>query len=122
MPLAIRSSIFPVVNIGSRLAIPLVIIGIFISGIIRSLFLAYAGLLMFTFVVAFQIVTLPVEFDASHRAMNMLTDYGFLDKSEASAARSVLSAAALTYVAAAATAVVNLLRLIIMVNFNRDDD
>ncbi len=118
-PLAIRSSIFPAVNIGSRLAVPLVIIGILIGYFTNSLFLAYAGILLFTFVVAFQLVTLPVEFDASHRAMDMLRGYGFLSDSEADGARKVLTAAALTYVAAAASSIITLLRLLAMVNGGR---
>ncbi|MBQ9519371.1 MAG: zinc metallopeptidase [Firmicutes bacterium] len=116
VPLDIRSSIFPAVNIGSKLAVPLVFVGILIGYFTNSLFLAYAGILLFTFVVAFQLITLPVEFDASHRAMDMLVDYGFLSDNEASGARKVLTAAALTYVAAAAASIINLLRLIAIVN------
>lgn len=116
VPLSIRSSIFPAVNIGSKLAVPMVFAGVLIGYFVNSLAVAYAGILLFTFVVLFQLVTLPVEFDASHRAMNMLEDYGFLSGSEVTSARKVLSAAALTYVAAAATSIINLLRLIAIVN------
>ncbi len=122
VPLDIRSSIFPAVNLGSKMAVPLVVLGLFVGYLTNSLFLAYAGLILFTFVVAFQLVTLPVEFNASSRAMTMLTDYGFLDRSEARAARKVLSAAALTYVAAAASSIITLLRLIAIVNSSRRND
>ena len=118
-PLAIRSSIFPAVSIGSKTAVPLVVIGVLLSYFINSLFLAYAGIILFTFVVLFQLVTLPVEFDASHRAMDMLVEYNFLDNSEATAARKVLGAAALTYVAAAASSIITLLRLISIVSGGR---
>lgn len=114
-PLNIRSAIFPTVNIGSKLAVPMVFIGILISYFTNNLFLAEAGVILFSFVVIFQLITLPVEFNASSRAMKMLVDYSFLDNSEASGARKVLSAAALTYVAAAAASIINLLRLISIV-------
>lgn len=119
VPLAIRSSIFPAVNIGSKLAVPMVFLGILIGYFTNSLFIAYAGVILFTFVVIFQLVTLPVEFDASHRAMDMLRGYGFLDPSEADGAKKVLTAAALTYVAAAAASIINLLRLLAIINGGR---
>ena len=119
IPLKIRSSIFPAVNIGSKLAIPMVFLGMLIGYIADAYFLAYAGVILFTFVVAFQLITLPVEFDASYRAMNMLIQYNFVEDNEAKAARKVLTAAALTYVAAAAASIINLIRLLAMLNGGR---
>ncbi len=115
-PLTLRTNIAPACSVGSKLAIPMVFLGVVLSAFVNCLPLIYAGIILFSLVVFFQIVTLPVEFDASHRAMDMLTEYGFLNDSEAAGARKVLTAAALTYVAAAATSIINLLRLLAMVN------
>ncbi|NQT27015.1 zinc metallopeptidase [candidate division KSB1 bacterium] len=106
----LRQSFFPVANIGSRLAFPL-----FIGG----LFFAYEplmdiGIILFSAAVAFQVITLPVEFDASKRALALLDSRGYLVQQEVGQARKVLNAAALTYVASTAVAVLHLLRLLIL--------
>ena len=111
-PIKIRSAIIPVTNIGSNLAMPLIILGIVLS----FPTLAYIGVAAFGLSTLFQLVTLPVEFDASGRALRALE--GTLDGDDLSSARKVLRAAALTYVAALAVSLVNLLRLLIMVAGN----
>lgn len=115
-PLAVRSAIFPVVNIGSKIAIPLFIIGMLLGG---NYILAQIGILLFGFVVAFQVITLPVEFNASSRALSMLLQYGYLGDTEIKSAKKVLSAAAMTYVAAAAVSALQLLRFILISNRRR---
>ncbi len=110
LPLNIRNSILPVANFGSTLAWPLVIGGF----IFAMPSLLDIGIILFSAVVLFQIVTLPVEFNASSKAIESLETAGFLEADEILKARKVLNAAALTYVAAAAVAVMNLLRLIIL--------
>lgn len=117
-PLALRSFFVPLANFGSRLAIPLIIIGFIFSG--GGGPLVTLGILFFSLSVAFTLITLPVEFNASHRAIRLLGDDGFLEADEVSGARKVLSAAAMTYVAAAFAAVAQLLRLIAV--FGRRDD
>ncbi|MEE9168478.1 MAG: zinc metallopeptidase [bacterium] len=109
-PLQLRHSILPVANIGSTLAFPLFLIGLFMS--IGPLM--QAGVILFSGVVLFQLITLPVEFDASARAIRILQSGGYLTPQEVPLARKVLNAAALTYVAATAVALVHLLRLIIL--------
>lgn len=116
----IRSAMVHFTNIGSNLSIPLVIIGLFISNS-WGYYLMVAGVILFLFVVLFSVVTLPVEFNASRRALHMLEDRNYLNGSELSGARKVLKAAAMTYVAAAATAIVNLLRLLALIS-GRDRD
>jgi Zn-dependent membrane protease YugP len=111
-PLIVRNGIFPVVNLGSTLAFPLFIIG-FISGSGGRL-LMDIGILLFTFAVFFSVITLPVEFDASKRAVALLQERGFLNRQEIGGAKAVLSAAALTYVAATAMAILQLVRLLIL--------
>ena len=111
-PIKIRSAIIPVTNIGSNLAMPLIILGIVLS----FPTLAYIGVAAFGLSTLFQLVTLPVEFDASGRALKALE--GSLDGDDLASARKVLRAAALTYVAALAVSLVNLLRLLIMVAGN----
>ena len=117
-PLALRSFFVPLANFGSRLAIPLIIIGFLFSG--GGSTLVTLGILFFSLSVAFTIITLPVEFNASHRAIRLLVDDGFLTSDEIGGAKKVLSAAAMTYVAAAFAAVAQLLRLIAI--FGRRDD
>lgn len=112
VPIKIRSALVPAANIGSKLGLPIIIIGL----IIGMTPIAKIGIWVFTLAVAFQIVTLPVEFDASHRALVMLNEYGILAQDEVSLSRKVLNAAALTYVAAAASSVLQLLRLVLIVN------
>lgn len=109
-PLSIRSAIFPVVRISSAAAIPLAVLG-FIMGI---KFLVDIGIILFSAIVLFQLVTLPVEFNASRRALKMLVEYGVVEQDEEKYIKKVLSAAALTYLASALTSIANLLRLILL--------
>lgn len=113
VPIKIRGALVPVANIGSSLGLPLVMIG-FILGMFDSL--VQIGILLFSFAVFFQVITLPVEFDASHRALVALTEQGILSKDEVKYSRKVLSAAAMTYVAAAAASIMQLLRLMLLAN------
>lgn len=113
--LRLRGLLVPISNIGSQAAMPMIIIGLLIGSFSRSGFgytLIQLGIIFFALAVIFTIVTLPVEFNASSRAIAMLEDNGYLSDSEIVPAKKVLSAAALTYVAATAVAVANLLRLI----------
>ena len=119
-PLTIRGAIVPVANIGSTLAWPLILIGLFISS--RSgQALITAGIICFSLAVLFQIVTLPVEINASRRAVRILGETGILGEQELGYTRKVLGAAALTYVAGAASAILQLLRLILLFGGRRDD-
>ncbi|MGN1346993.1 MAG: zinc metallopeptidase [Eubacteriales bacterium] len=118
LPIRIRSAILPITNIGSNLAMPLVLLGLVLS--MESL--AYLGVLCFAVSAVFQLVTLPVEFNASRRAVEALTNSGTMSEEGLTAAKKVLTAAALTYVAALAVALGNLLRLLTIVNrANRND-
>ena len=108
LPIKLRMAIIPVTRLGSNLAFPLAILGIILS----KGFLIYAGILLFITVVIFQLVTLPVEFNASRRAMKTLDERDILYGDELTGARKTLTAAALTYVAALAVAIGNLLRLL----------
>ena len=119
-PLSIRSAIVPVANIRSQLAWPLILIGLFISSNTGGFFINL-GIIAFSFAVIFQLVTLPVEFNASGRALRILGDTGILAESELPYTKKVLSAAALTYVASAAAAILQLLRLILLTNRRRSD-
>lgn len=110
MPLYLRNTIIPVTQIGSYLAIPLFFLGIFMS----SPMLVKWGVLLFGAIVFFQMVTLPVEFNASSRALRTLGNEGILDDSELKGTSKVLKAAALTYVAAALMAVLQLVRLVLI--------
>ena len=112
-PLSIRSAIVPVANFGSAAAWPLSIIGMLFSSQ-TGMFLINIGILCFSLAVLFQIVTLPVEFNASRRAIHMLGDTGILGAEELRSTRKVLGAAALTYVAGAAAAVLQLVRLLLL--------
>lgn len=118
-PLSIRTALVPLANIGSNVGIWVVMLGL-VLGLSETL--TNIGILLFSFGVLFQIVTLPVEFNASHRALKMLVEYGILDESENAQTRKVLQAAAMTYVAAAASSVMQLLRLIILSNNRRRRD
>lgn len=111
-PLKLRTAIVPAANLGSRLGIPIILLGIFFGG--GGSFLVNLGIWVFSLAVLFQIITLPVEFNASNRALVMLEDYGILGQEEKRQAKSVLSAAAMTYVAAAASSILQLLRLVIL--------
>ncbi|MCD8239467.1 MAG: zinc metallopeptidase [Clostridiales bacterium] len=115
VPLKIRTGIYPAVNFSSKLAMPLIILGLIIGSFSRFYSIALFGALLYAVVVLFQLVTLPVEFNASARAMQNLKDYGYLDPDEVKGARKVLSAAALTYVAAAAASLATLLRFLAII-------
>lgn len=114
----VRTAILPVTQIGSKLALPLVIIGLFLN--FESLFVA--GILFFVLATFFQLITLPVEYNASSRAIAAITESGCLREDEVPGARQVLSAAALTYVAALAVSVAQLLRLLLLFGRNSRDD
>lgn len=112
-PLTIRGAIVPLANFGSFAAWPLIIIGLFITSNTGTL-LVNIGILCFSLAVLFQLVTLPVEFNASRRAVQILGETGILGQEELRGTRKVLSAAALTYVAGAAAAILQLLRLLLI--------
>ncbi len=114
VPIKIRAAIIPVTNIGSNLAMPLILIGLLLS----YPPLAYIGVAAFGLSTVFQLVTLPVEFNASRRAMVALGQCGRFSAEEEQGARRVLRAAAMTYVAALAVSLANLLRLLLIVNGN----
>ena len=115
-PLKIRNSLVPVAGLGSNLGMVLFFVGL----VMRTGFLVTFGVILFSCAVLFQIVTLPVEFDASRRALALLSETGTLTPGELSGARSVLSAAALTYVAATVMAVMQLLYLLARSRGRRD--
>lgn len=120
-PLSIRSALVPIANFGSMLAWPVILIGLLFntrsSGLIIDI-----GILLFSAAVLFQLVTLPVEFDASRRALVMLRTQGILADDELRYTRRVLKSAALTYLASAAAAILQLLRIILITNGRRRDD
>lgn len=122
VPLTLRSAIFPIVSFSSKIAMPLFIAGLLLGSLIHSYSLALLGAILFGAVVVFQLITLPVEFNASSRALKMLADYNYLEPSEVSGARKVLGAAAMTYVAAAAASLVQLLRLLSIIGIGRNRD
>lgn len=121
-PLVLRNAIIPITQIGSNLSMPLILIGFIIEALTdpgrSSTNIGYimivAGLLLFGICVLFQLITLPVEFNASHRALEILKSSGMLEADELAGAKAVLSAAAMTYVAAMAQALANFLRLILI--------
>lgn len=119
VPLHIRGRLVPIVNFGSVIAWPLIIIGLFFSTGSSSLFLNL-GIFAFSLAVLFQIVTLPVEFNASRRAVRILGGSGMLYENEVRATKKVLFAAALTYVAGAVSAILQLLRILILANNRRN--
>lgn len=118
LPLKLRAAFVPVASLGSNLGIPLVIIGLLIGA---SPFIT-AGIWMFSLAVLFQIITLPVEFNASRRAVRLLDSVGILRGPEVDQTKKVLEAAALTYVAAAAGSILQLLRLVLIFGGRRRDD
>ncbi len=118
VPLTFRSALVPVANIGSQLSWVFIILGLILS---YNHTLITIGILMFSLAVLFQLVTLPVEFNASSRALEQLEAQGILDRGEIGGTRKVLSAAALTYVASAAAAILQLLRLIILFGGDKRD-
>ena len=116
-PLTIRSAIIPITNLGSQLSMPLILLGILFS----AQPLVEIGILAFSLMAVFQLVTLPVEFNASNRAIRTLAADGYLDQEELSGAKQVLGAAAMTYVAALITSLAQLFRLILLFG-RRDED
>ena len=110
-PLSIRSALVPVVNIGSKIGIPLILLGVALSW---NTVLIQIGIWTFVGAVLFQLVTLPVEFNASSRAIQKIEEYGIMTRNENQGSKKVLRAAAMTYVAAAASSVLQLLRLILL--------
>lgn len=120
VPLKLRGAIVPVANIGSQAAFPLIIIGVLIGGMGSPL--VNIGLILFSLAVIFQLITLPVELNASRRAITLLDQVGILGGQEVNQTRKVLGAAALTYVATLAASVLQLLRLVILFGGRRDND
>ena len=121
-PIKLRAAIIPVTNFGSRLAMPLILIGLLLAafGNLSVLFIDL-GIACFGLSLVFQLVTLPVEFNASNRALRAIADSNLLTEDEQAGARKTLRAAALTYVAATAVAFAQLLRLILLFGRRRDD-
>jgi Zn-dependent membrane protease YugP len=115
-PLALRNAIVPAAGVGSQMAFPLFFIGL----LFRADTLMTLGILLFSLAVLFQIITLPVEYNASNRAVVVLEGHGFIDRSEIGPVKAVLGAAALTYVAATLMAVMQLLRLLVLAGAGRD--
>ena len=115
VPIKLRNFILPVANLGSKLGFPLAILGFFLGFEPLAMF----GVIFFGFAVLFQLITLPVEFNASKRALSVIESVDILDVEEKKGAKKVLTAAAMTYVAALAVSVANLLRLILIVNRRR---
>lgn len=118
-PLNIRSALVPVVNIGSNLGMPLILLGVLLSW---NQTLIQIGIWAFALTVIFQLVTLPVEFNASRRAIQRVEQYGLLTEAESTGGKKVLRAAAMTYVAAAASSALQLLRLVLLFGGNRRRD
>lgn len=121
-PIKLRAAIIPATNIGSRLAMPLILIGLLLSAFENvSYGFVYLGIACFGLSLVFQLITLPVEFNASRRAMSAIEDGELLTIEEQRGARKTLTAAAMTYVAATAVALAQLLRLILIFGRRRDD-
>ncbi|MEG2232188.1 MAG: zinc metallopeptidase [Lachnospiraceae bacterium] len=116
LPLKIRSALVPVANFGSKLGLPIIILGVILGS---NYFMIQIGIWIFALAVLFQVVTLPVEFNASGRAVQLLDQQGILAGAEVGSCKKVLGAAALTYVAAAASSILQLLRLVLL--FGRRD-
>ena len=121
VPLRLRTAFVPIANFGSMLAWPVIILGVIINSR-SSMMLINIGILLFSFAVLFQLITLPVEFDASRRAMVQLREQGILGDQELHYTRKVLTAAALTYVASAAAAILQLLRIVLLFGGRSRDD
>jgi len=118
-PLKLRSTLVPAANLGSKLGIPIILVGVLLGS---NYTLVQIGIWAFSLAVLFQLVTLPVEFNASNRAIKILDSRGILGQEELSMCRKVLSAAAMTYVAAAASSIMQLLRLVLLFGGRRRDD
>ena len=120
-PIKMRAAIIPITNIGSRLAVPLIMLGLILCALEPAwIGVAYIGIACFALSTVFQLLTLPTEFNASHRAIAAIDGSGLLVGEELDGAKKVLKAAALTYVAALAVSLMQLLRLLILVNRRRD--
>lgn len=115
VPLKMRHSVYPIVRISSSAAMPLILLGL----VVNTPLLLTLGIVLFSAVVLFQLITLPVEFNASRRALNILKEFYYLDDYELKGAKKVLSAAALTYVASALTSLMQLFRFLILANNRR---
>lgn len=121
-PIKLRAAIIPVTNIGSMLAMPLIMLGLVLNFMTEfSYTFVYIGIGCFGLSLLFQLITLPVEFNASHRAVAAISGAGLLDQQELDGAKKTLRAAALTYVAAAAVSLMQLLRLLLIFGGRRDD-
>lgn len=118
-PLNLRTALVPVANIGSKIGIPVIFLGMLFG---TNMTLIRAGIIVFSFGVLFQIVTLPVEFDASSRALKLLGSLGILNPEEVKDSRKVLGAAAMTYVASAFASILSLLRLVLIFGGGRRRD
>lgn len=121
IPIKIRNAIIPVCNLGSRLGIPIALVGMFIPNHTGTTMII-VGLALYAFIAVFQFATLPVELNASRRALKVIRETGLLNSNERSGAREVLIAAAMTYVVAVAASLADLFRLIILFLGNRRDD
>ena len=121
-PIKLRAAIIPVTNIGSKLAMPLILIGLLLSAFENvSYSFVYLGIACFGLSLVFQLITLPVEFNASRRALRAIEDGEILTQEEQRGAKKTLTAAAMTYVAATAVALAQLLRLLVLFGRRRDD-
>lgn len=116
-PVGLKKALIPVAKLGSRLSVPLVIIGFLLP--VRYSFVVNMGILLYAICVLMTVVTLPIEFNASHRALAYISQTGLLESTEYKGAKKVLTAAALTYVASMFSALMNLLRLILIANGRR---
>ncbi len=122
LPIKIRNAIIPITNIGSKLSIPLIILGLILTAWSQNaIYVAYIGVALFSLCVLFQLVTLPTEFNASRRAVRTIDDMGLLAGDDLTACKKVLTAAAMTYVAALAVSLMQLIRLLLIVGRNRRD-
>ena len=121
-PIHLRAAIIPITNLGSKLAMPLILLGLLFNAASEmSYFFVYAGIACFGLSLVFQLITLPVEFNASRRAISTIDDAGILTQEEQVGAKRTLRAAAMTYVAATAVALAQLLRLITLFGRRRND-
>lgn len=122
-PIKLRATIIPITNIGSRLAMPLILLGLLLYAFEDlSYTIVYVGIACFSLSLVFQLITLPVEFNASKRALTAIENYDILTPDEQKGARKTLTAAAMTYVAATAVALAQLLRLILIFGGRRRND
>ena len=123
LPIKLRATIIPITNFGSRLAMPLILLGVLLSSLgFISNTIIYVGIACFALSLVFQLITLPVEFNASARAMRAIADSGILTAEEQKGARKTLTAAAMTYVAATAVALAQLIRLLTLFGGRRRND